>query len=546
MSELIASLIAFAANAAHSLTPQDFLRLSRQWAKKHHQPLPTKAQVLSALPTDIHWQNTDESVRNRVLAWLQVKPIRTLSGVATVTLLTKPWPCPGECIFCPSDVRMPKSYLANEPGAARAEANFFDPLLQICSRLDTLSQMGHPLDKIEIIILGGTWDAYPLAYRLWFVSQVFHALNLFGHHRDEVERRRQFYETLSQSDLPLSANAQNNAKIMAVHQQKIDNGHTNYNRTAQQVYLGSHREQTLSQFQTATWATLARQQDLNVTAAHRNVGLVIETRPDCITPAAAAAYRRLGATKIQLGVQSVNDDILRLNGRHLTSATIAQAFAILRLFGFKIHAHFMANLLAAPPEGDIHDFAQFVSDKRFLPDEIKLYPCALLRSAPLYHLYEAGRYQPYTSEQLLTVLVANVTATPPYTRITRMIRDFSSHDIVAGNKHTNFRHLVDHELAKQNIKPQEIRSREIKNETIDPAKLTLDEIHYATNVSDEYFLQFVTPEHKIVGFLRLSLPKTVDSPEILSHLPWLTAPSAMIREVHVYGSTSTLGAHTNA
>ena len=550
LSQLVTAAVR-QAQQSPDLTQRDLLRLQRRFAKSDPsdgQPFYTKSQIRHALAHSHVYKQADAQTQARLQTWLRVKPIRTQSGIASVTVLTKPWPCPGQCLFCPADIRMPKSYLANEPGAQRAELNYFDPYLQVTNRLETLAQMGHPLDKIEIIILGGTWDSYPLSYQRWFITQIFAALNEFSTRQQRSRHWLEFYQQLEQElstqEIVLTNRPVCNQERLQIWQEKLANGQISYNQLVQDLYLSSEWEQRLATVQQASWQELELAQQHNQESRHRNVGLVIETRPDLVTPANVMKWRRLGCTKIQLGVQTVDDHLLQQNRRHMTSTQIATSFALLRLYGFKIHAHFMANLYGSNVDTDITDFATLVSDERFIPDEIKLYPCSLLRSAPLYDYFQQGQWQPYTQDQLLTVMTANMQATPPYIRISRMIRDFSAHDIVAGNKKTNFRQLVDEKLLQQAIAVQEIRTREIKGEPLS-GRLTLSVIPYQTSVSSEYFLQLVTSQNKIAAFLRLSIP---DKDKVKRCLPrwqdqWdlLTPPAAMIREVHVYGQVSHLG-----
>ena len=198
---------------------------------------------------------------------LQVKPVRTQSGVATVTVLTKPWPCPGQCIFCPSEARMPKSYLANEPGAQRAEHNYFDPFLQVTSRLQNLKQMGHDLSKVELIVLGGTWDNYPLAYRIWFVKRMFDALNNFGQSEEEVQEIMTFYEEVNQqlkakNILTLTNKAAENEANWAQWQKKLDRQEISYNQMVKECYVDNEREKLWSARQQATWIELETAQKI--------------------------------------------------------------------------------------------------------------------------------------------------------------------------------------------------------------------------------------------------------------------------------------------
>ena len=201
-----------------------------------------------------------------------------------------------------------------------------------------------------------------------------------------------------------------------------------------------------SRAQTATFDELELRQRENEGARHRVVGLVVETRPDAITPAALMLIRRLGCTKVQMGIQTLDQEILDLNERGISIERIGRAFELLRIFGFKIHAHAMANLLGSTPERDKADYDRLVRSAPFQPDEIKLYPCALIDGSRLTERYELGLWRPYTEGELLDVLASDVAVTPPFCRISRMIRDFSSHDIVAGNKKPNLRQLVERSL----------------------------------------------------------------------------------------------------
>lgn len=259
--------------------------------------------------------------------------------------------------------------------------------------------------------------------------------------------------------------------------------------------------------QDLSWEDLATLHRANEEAAKRVVGLVVETRPDLVTAASCRTLRALGCTKVQIGIQSLSDEVLAVNGRALTAKRIACAMALLRLFGFKSHVHFMVNLLGATPAADVADYRRLVTDPAFLPDEVKLYPCCLVASAALTDRFRDGAWHPYTEEELVGVLAADVLATPPFTRISRMIRDISATDILVGNKKTNLRQVVEAAVAEAGEPAREIRSREISVEGADTETLSLETITYATTVSEERFLQWTTPTGKIAGFLRLSLPR---------------------------------------
>lgn len=398
-----------------------------------------------------------------LLARIRVKPVRTLSGVSVVTVLTKPYPCPGKCIFCPTDVRMPKSYLPDEPGAMRGLQHQFNPYDQVVSRLEALRAVGHPTAKVELLILGGTWSAYPRDYQEWFVLRCFEALN-------GVESK-----------------------------------------------------------------TLVEAQARNETAEHRNVGLVIETRPDNVNPGELAWLRTLGVTKVQMGVQSLNDRVLALNKRGHAVEDSRKAVALLRAAGFKITLHWMPNLLGATLESDRADFSRLWDG--FCPDEIKIYPNQLLANTDLYEYWQRGEFVPYTTEELVDLIAEVKLSIPRYCRVNRVIRDIPSTHVVAGNKRTSLRQDIQTEMKQRGTLCQCIRCREVRGQKIATGDLQREEVVYRAGGVEERFLSFVTPDDKLAGFLRLSLPGG-DVPE--TGLPDLR-DAAIIREVHIYGQSLEVG-----
>jgi elongator complex protein 3 len=417
-----------------------------------------------------------------LLEAIRMKPMRTLSGVTTVTVLTKPYPCPGRCIFCPTDVRMPKSYLPDEPGAMRALQHDFDPCVQVAERIAALHAIGHPTDKIELLILGGTWDSYRRDYQEWFVLRCFQAMNA-----DSAASSRQF-------------------------PQPPDQG-------------------ALFDFS----IPLRRAQTINETAPHRNVGLVIETRPDHVNPDELAWLRHLGVTKVQMGAQSFDDHILDLNQRGHSAADTRRATALLRAAGFKIVLHWMPNLLGATPASDRLDFAHFWDG--YCPDEIKIYPNQLLRNAELFEYWQRGEFQPYETEDLVQLIADLKPTIPRYCRVNRVIRDIPSTHVVAGNRRTSLRMDVQAELKRRGTRCECVRCREVKDASVDPDSLIFDDLVYRADCAEEHFLSFVTPDDKIAGFLRLSLPLAGAPPTGLRDLDG----AALIREVHVYGQSLAVG-----
>ena len=493
---------------------------------------------------DVLWQswNVTSELEERFIRSVRMKPRRTASGVATITVITRPHTCSSNCIYCPCDLRMPKSYLANEPACQRAELTFFDPYVQVAARLQALHQMGHSTDKVELIVLGGTWSDYPESYQYWFIKELFRALNEWPNAPSHIQERLDWYTSfgLQNSDEALSS-------FVAKQQAAVFEDAATYNQAFHKLYDTSQPHQSAWSKMQSTYDELVEQQHVNETAAARVVGLVIETRPDTITPDNLRMFRQLGCTKIQIGIQSTRQEILDANKRQMSAAQIKRAFSLIRLYGFKIHSHLMVNLLGATPEADKQDFKTFVTDPGFLPDEIKLYPCALVAGTQLVQKYREGAWQPYAKDELVDVLVQDVLATPPYVRISRMIRDISATDILVGNKHTNLRQMVEQELATEDVAchVQEIRFREINQQQVRAAELTLQDFTYTTAVSDEHFLQWVTADNKIAGFCRLSLPHwdklTSGACDVSADELLIQPGQAMIRELHVYGQALSLG-----
>lgn len=451
---------------------------------------------------------------------VQRRPVRTQSGVTPLTVLTKPFPCPGKCIFCPNDVRMPKSYLSDEPGAQRAANNRFDPYLQTWNRLAAFDATGHPVDKVELIVLGGTWSFYPEAYQVWFVMRCLEAMNDFGvgtDRRDDFDPGTPDFEEIDAD----------------VRGDQFDRNP--YNQRVTEFLKERQAGQMLLEHEGAPWADLEETQRRNETAGARCVGLVLETRPDHVDEAEVLRLRRLGATKVQLGVQSLDESILALNQRGHGLAETRQAFDLLRRSGFKLHVHWMANLLGATPASDRADFPKLFEEADFRPDELKLYPCSLVETAELMGPWKRGEWRPYDDAELLDVVTDAMPRVPRYCRVTRVIRDISSDDIVVGNKRTNFRQIAEQELARRGQKLVEIRAREIRGEAFEADALVPRETEYATSSGREVFLEWVTPEDRIVGFLRLFFPfESAFIPELDGH--------ALVRELHVYGGSVRLGA----
>ncbi|MDD4607355.1 MAG: tRNA uridine(34) 5-carboxymethylaminomethyl modification radical SAM/GNAT enzyme Elp3 [Patescibacteria group bacterium] len=398
---------------------------------------------------------------------LVCRPVRTLSGVAIITVLTKPYPCPGKCLYCPQEKNMPKSYLSNEPAVMRAILCQFDPYKQVQGRLKSLYQTGHPTDKIELIILGATWSAYPRQYQTWFIKRCFQAANDFN-----------------------------------------------------------KRNQPLKQ-------SLSQAQKINQTTQHRIIGLSIETRPNLVNEKEVIRLRKLGCTRIEIGVQTIFNDILQKNKRgHQVQATI-QATKLLKQAGFKICYHMMPNLPSSTLKKDLAMFKKLFSSPDFQPDMLKIYPCTVVKGSPLYKIWQQNKYKPYTQKQLIDLLIKIKLILPPYTRVNRLIRDIPSISIEAGNKVTNLREIIQKKMAQQNLACQCIRCREIKNEQINFKNVKFKIIQYSASGGIEYFLSYEdVKNNKLLAFLRLRLPEKKFNP-FLQNLNLIDC--ALVRELHTYG-----------
>jgi len=374
---------------------------------------------------------------------------------------------------------MPKSYLPDEPGAMRALEHAFDPFTQVESRIRALTNLGHPTDKIELLILGGTWSSYRRDYQEWFVKRCFDAMNNVNEDTYKIEPK----EKASNPDVEL-----------------------------------------------------AKAQAINESSLHRNVGLVIETRPDEINPDEIQWLRHLGVTKVQMGAQSFDDHVLEINKRGHDVECTREATALLRAAGFKIVLHWMPNLLGATPQSDREDFARMWED--FCPDEIKIYPNQLLANAELYEYWQRGEFHPYTTDDLVD-LIADIKPTiPRYCRVNRVIRDIPGNNVVEGNTRTSLRQDVQAEMKVRGTRCQCIRCREVKGKVVELSSLQLHDFAYQAGKAEEHFVSFNTSDDGLAGFIRLSLPSN-ESPE--TGMADLNG-AALIREVHVYGQSLAVGA----
>ena len=400
---------------------------------------------------------------------LVTKEIRTESGVAIVAILTKPYPCPGKCAYCPDEKDMPKSYLSSEPAVMRAVLTKFHPYEQVKARISSLETTGHKTDKIELIVMGGTFSYLPKRYQTWFVKECFRAANEFGKKK------------------------------------------------------GIHKN-----------LTLPEQQTKNEKTEKRIVGLTLETRPDYIDEKEIINMRRLGATRVELGVQSIYDDVLKLNRRGHGVAETARATRLLKEAGFKINYHIMPELHGSDMQRDVKMFEELFQNPDFQPDMLKIYPCVVVKNTLIYKWLKAGKYKTYSDEERLDMLSRVKKNLPYYVRVTRLIRDIPSTSIIAGNKITNLRQVLETKSKKENWSCKCIRCREIRSAVqVEEKDLELFRENYEASNGQEIFLTFEDKNRKhLYSLLRLR----INSGDASSNhfIPELRG-AALIREVHTYG-----------
>jgi len=435
--------------------PNQLNKTKRAFANAQKSGMPTNAELLALYREMVKLKKIEKNIDLEKL--LLKRKVRTMSGVAPVAVLTKPFPCPGKCAFCPTEKKMPKSYLSNEPAVMRAITLKFDPFRQVFERIKALEANGHSTAKVELIIMGGTWSYFPRKYQAWFVKRCFDACN----------------------------------------------GKTSKNIS------DAHK--------------------LNEKAKHRIVALTLETRPDYVDQDEVDFFRKLGATKVELGVQAIDDKILKLNKRGHGVAEIISATKLFRQAGFKICYHIMPGLPGSTPATDLKLFKKMFSDKNFQPDFLKIYPTVVTRDAEIYKWWKTGKYKPYSEKQLFNLLLKMKAAVPDHVRIIRLIRDIPKESIAAGNMITNLREALQKKLIELGTPCQCIRCREAREDISDlkSAKLSIEK--YPAADGTEYFLQFTSKDKlRLFAFLRLRLPANSRT-EVRGKM------DAMIREVHTYG-----------
>jgi len=384
------------------------------------------------------------------------KASRTISGVTPVAVMTKPYPCPGKCVYCPTSPEAPKSYTIESPAVLRARSCGFDAKKQVEIRLKTLAEMGHAQDKIELIVMGGTFLSYPRDYQYQFIKDCYDALN--GIPSISLEEAREFNEN----------------------------------------------------------------------AARRCVGLCIETRPDFCGEEEIKSMLAFGATRVELGVQTLDDEVHCLTKRGHGIAEVISATRLLRDHGFKVYYHWMPGLPGSTPERDLELSHQLFEDERFRPDGLKLYPTLVVRGSELENWYQGNRYRPYREEAMIDLLIAIKALVPKYVRIPRLMRDIPSKFIIAGSRDLALRETIRKKMEQAGLRCSCIRCREYGHRLRDGWAIgepLLTRMDYQTWGGREVFLSHEDENSTLFGLLRLRINRK----------------QAVVRELHIFGPEVPLG-----
>lgn len=453
-----------------SPTHEDANRLKIKVAAKYHlEAVPANADLISVL--------TPPEAK-KLLPILRRKATRTISGVSVIAVMTKPYPCPQPepCAYCPGGPAQgsPQSYTGYEPAALRGTQNNFDPYEQVKSRIRQLTAIGHRVDKVELIVMGGTFPATPMEYQTWFIQRCLDALT--GKESVNLEE------------------AKANAEVSKTH----------------------------------------------------NVGITVETRPDWAKQPHVDAMLEMGVTRIELGVQNPDDEIYRLVGRTHTVEDVVEATRIAKDAGLKIVYHMMPGMPGSNRQKDLDSFKRIFTDSAFKPDMIKIYPCLTIAGTKAYEWYQNGTYEPYRTEEAANLIAEIKKTIPPWVRLMRVQRDIPARLILAGVKKSDLRELVQSKLKAQGNRCQCIRCREVGHRlAVDHVKPDLEKVkiltqRYEASGGQEFFSSVEDPENNVLlGYLRMRVPS------VKAHRPEIIAvPSAIIRELHVYGQLVPVGKHT--
>ena len=452
---------------------------------------------------------------------LKKKPTRTISGVAIVAVMCHPHKCPhGRCFYCPESDIAPPSYTGEEPAALRGRMFKFHPYVQCYNRLKQLNKVGHPIDKVELIIMGGTFPSKDICYQEWFVSQCLKAMSDFGVILENI-REIDDIDSFSKEDL---------------------------------LKYPPYSNKELKTYPPNDYVLIDDIQRINENSKVRCIGMTFETRPDYCKEPHVDKMLSMGVTRVELGVQTIYNNIYEKIKRGHKVEDVIEANRILRDSGVKVAMHMMPGLFPLErenpqieqcPERDLKMFKEIFKNENFKPDMLKIYPCLVTEGSELHKLHKEGKYRPYTDEEAVELIVQIKKILPKWVRTMRIQRDIPSTLIEAGVKKSNLGELVYNRLEEENINCQCIRCREIGHKKTEE-EYTIDdydlfEEKYTATEGEEHFLSIEDKnEESLAGFLRLRMPSEK------AHREEISDKTAIVRELHVYGNMIKIGQKNKA
>jgi len=459
-------------------------------------------------PTDIEilLHATPEDVREMNIL---VKPMRTQSGVAVVAVMSYPFSCKhGKCLYCPGGPGsffgdVPQSYTGKEPATMRAARNKYDAYLQVFNRLEQYIALGHMPDKVELIVMGGTFPSFDLGYQEEFITYSLKAVNDFGQEffsDGELDfiKYKKFFE--------MPGDMRDDERVKRIQERML-------------ALKGK--------------SSLGKEQKRNETSKIRCVAMCLETRPDYCFTKEIDNMLSLGTTRVELGVQTVFEDVMQKIKRGHSVQDAVKATQLMKDSFLKVGYHMMPGLPGSSVKKDVEMFKELFSNPDFKPDALKIYPCMVIEGTELFDLWKAKKYKPLTTAVAAKMLAEVKKYIPTYCRIMRIQRDIPTTMISAGVDRTNLRQYVSKLLKEKKIKCKCIRCREPKGRKIDFSKVVIKRLDYSASGGKEVFLSAEAGD-VLLGFCRLRIPYKPFRPEI-------TPKSAGIRELHVYGAAVPVG-----